>query len=174
MIKLRAIIYYPVARDTSLFTLTCCVHTGLTFNFRWWHKCRKVKLKAFCFVKLWPQKKIISKGKIAVTSRHFTWRHFFGVCVCVFSYVVLYSHAKAEPSSNQKTIGKGVRGEGNEKNRRFSPSPPPPSTERSEKRVTCFATFLKNKLNSDIALFTTEESNLSCNSQVAGFCRNYM
>lgn len=81
MIKLRAIIYYPVARDTSLFTLTCCVHTGLTFNFRWWHKCRKVKLKAFCFVKLWPQKKIISKGKIAVTSRHFTWRHFFGVCV---------------------------------------------------------------------------------------------
>ena len=111
MIKLRAIIYYPVARDTSLFTLTCCVHTGLTFNFRWWHKCRKVKLKAFCFVKLWPQKKIISKGKIAVTSRHFTWRHFFGVCV--FSYVVLYSHAKAEPSSNQKTIGKGVRGEGN-------------------------------------------------------------
>lgn len=138
MIKLRAIIYYPVARDTSLFTLTCCVHTGLTFNFRWWHKCRKVKLKAFCFVKLWPQKKIISKGKIAVTSRHFTWRHFFGVCVCVFSYVVLYSHAKAEPSSNQKTIGKGVRGEGNEKNRRFSPSPPPPSTEKSEKRVTLF------------------------------------
>ena len=72
---------------------------------------------------------------------------FFGVCV--FSYVVLYSHAKAEPSSNQKTIGKGVRGEGNEKKRRFSP----PSTEKSEKRVTCFATFLKNKLNSDILFY---------------------
>ena len=171
MIKLRAIIYYPVARDTSLFTLTCCVHTGLTFNFRWWHKCRKVKLKAFCFVKLWPQKKIISKGKIAVTSRHFTWRHFVGVCVCVCVFLCgsiqpRESWTEFKPENDRE----GVRGEGNEKNRRFSP----PSTEKSEKRVTCFATFLKNKLNSDIALFTTEESNLSCNSQVAGFCRNYM
>lgn len=56
-----------------------------------------------------------------------------------------------------------MRGEGNEKNRRFSPSPSPPSTEKSEKRVP------ENELNSDIALFTTEESNLSCNSQVAGW-----
>ena len=36
-------------------------------------------------------------------------------------------------------------------------------TNGQQKRTTCFATLLQNKLNSHVERFTTHESNLSCN-----------